>query len=258
MSFFAKVMPFAAVIFVLFPVPVQAAGIGRDTARARAIMTRVDDLWRAESSHGVMVMRVVTAHYQRNLKLEEWSRGRDESLVRILYPPRENGTATLKSGNTVYTWLPRTDRVIRLTSSTMMATWMGSHFTNDDLVKASRLADDYDPGIVFTGVRHGIDLIEIALRPRPDAAVVWDRILVEVDRSRTLPLVCRYYDEDGQLVRSLFFSGVKMMDNRLLPTVMRMVPADKPGEFTEIRYQSLEFGLVFADSFFSVNQLRRR
>jgi len=205
-----------------------------------------------------MTMRVVTSHYQRRLKLEEWSRGKEESLVRILYPNKEKGTATLKSGKIIYTYLPRTDRTIRLTSSMMMGSWMGSHFTNDDLVKESRLADDYDPKIVFEGERGGRKIIEIRLHPRPDAAVVWDLIEIEVDRALDLPRVCRYYDEDGRLVRSLFFTRPRRFGRRLVPSVMRVVPEDKEGEFTELTYLSLEFGLDFPDGFFSVNHLRRR
>ncbi len=248
------------VLFLFLPAVSRAATGegGRGVKRAREILTRIDDLWRSTSSHGIMSMRVVTSHYQRNLKLEEWSRGKEESLVRIIYPRKEKDTATLKNGSTVYTYLPRTDRTIRLTSSMMMGTWMGSHFTNDDLVKESRLADDYDPRIVFEGVRDGREIMELHLIPGSDAAVVWDRIEVEVELGRDLPILCRYYDEDNLLVRTLFFSEPRLFDGRLVPAVMRVVPEDNPGEFTEIRYLKLEFGLSFPDSFFSVNQLRRR
>jgi len=244
---------------VLRPCPAAAAAdMAGDPARARRLLAMIDDLWRAESSHGIMTMRVLTRHYRRTLKLEEWSRGTEETLIRILAPARERGTATLKNGNVIYTWMPRTDRTIRLTGSMMAGSWMGSHFTNDDLIKEYRLSEDYDPEIVSETVRNGARVALLRLRPRPDAPVVWARIDIEADLDLRVPLTARYYDEDGRLARTITFKDMKKLGGRLIPALLRVVPAEKPDEFTEVVYLSLEFGLRFPDSFFSVNQLRRR
>ncbi len=234
-----------------------AADASAGPSLARRLLAMIDDLWRAESSHGIMTMRVVTRHYRRTLKLEEWSRGSEETLIRILAPARERGTATLKNGNVIYTWLPRTDRTIRLTGSMMAGSWMGSHFTNDDLVKEYRLSEDYDPEIVSETVRDGARVALLRLRPRPDAPVVWAGIDIEADLDRKIPLTARYYDEDGRLARTITFEDIKKLGGRLLPARLRVVPAEEPDEFTEVVYLSLEFGLRFPDSFFSVNRLRR-
>ena len=234
-----------------------AADSSAGSARARSLLARIDDLWRAGSSHGIMTMRVVTRHYRRTLKLEEWSRGTEETLIRILAPARERGTVTLKSGKVIYTWLPRTDRTIRLTGSMMAGSWMGSHFTNDDLVKEYRLSEDYDPELVSETVRNGARVALLRLRPRPEAPVVWAGIDIEADLGRMLPLTARYYDEDGRLARTITFGDVKRLGGRLLPALLRVVPAEKPDEFTEVVYLSLEFDLRFPESFFSLSQLRR-
>ncbi len=231
---------------------------GKHTDRAYEILEKVDDLWRSTSSHGVIRMQVKTAHYTRNLRMESWSKGKDMSLVRILEPLKEKGTVSLKSGNNLYTYLPKTDRTIRLTSSMMLGSWMGSHFTNDDLVKESRLSEDYNPEIVFEGKREGQDVIEFALLPKPDAPVVWGKILITVRAEDYLPIKSLYYDEDGELVRTLTFSDLQEMGGRLLPAVLHMVPEDKPDEYTELVYEQIEFGIDLSDSFFSLLQLRRQ
>jgi len=135
---------------------------------------------------------------------------------------------------------------------------MGSHFTNDDLVKESRLSDDYDPKIMFEGKRDGQDVIEFALLPKPDAPVVWGKILITVRANDYLPVKSLYYDEDGELVRTLTFNDIKEMGGRLLPAVLHMVPEDKPNEYTELIYERIEFGVDLPDSFFSLLQLRRQ
>jgi outer membrane lipoprotein-sorting protein len=255
----ARTVPLLALILALlavFPGGIQAASPGGE--RARQILAEIDDLWRADSSAATVSMRVVTANYSRAVTMESWSLGKDKSLVRIIAPLKEKGTATLKSGSAIYTYLPKTDRTIRLTSSMMSGSWMGSHFTNDDLVKESRLADDYDPEITFEGVREGRKIIEFALTPRPEAPVVWGRIVTTVLADGYLPLFSSYYDEDGRLARTINFTDLKVMGGRRLPAVMHVVPADKPGEYTELVYEKISFGQPLTEAFFSLQEIRRR
>lgn len=233
------------------------AALPGDRERARDILETIDDLWRSTSSAARLRMVVTTAQYTRTLVMEGWTKGKEKSLIRIISPLKEKGTVSLKDGNTMYTYLPKTDRVIRLTSGMMMGSWMGSHFTNDDLVKDSRLADDYEPSLTFEGPRGGEKVIEFELLPKPDAPVVWGRIDMVVRTADLLPLSARYYDEDMVLARTLDFMDIREMGGRMLPARLRMVPADKPAEFTELTYLDIEFDIDVPDSLFSLMQLRR-
>ncbi|MDY6862363.1 MAG: outer membrane lipoprotein-sorting protein [Thermodesulfobacteriota bacterium] len=246
-------------IFSLFHVPGLSAQSERyDVQRARGILRQFDDLWRGISSHAVLTMQVKTVHYTRNMRLEVWSKGKEKTLVRILLPLKEKGTATLKSGNHIFTYLPKTDRTIRLTSGMMMGAWMGSHFTNDDLVKESRVEEDYDPTITFEGERDGRDIIEFTLIPKPDAAVVWGKIVLTLLVKDFIPLKELYYDEDMVIVRGMIFSNIKQLGGRPRPTIMRVVPYDKPEEYTELAYETLELNIGLDDSFFSMARLKRK
>ncbi len=245
-------------IYLLF-LPFQAAmGQEGPDSRARQILAKIDDLWRADSSSSRLVMRVQTQHYSRTVELEAWSLGKEKSLVRILFPKKEQGTATLKSGNSIYTYLPKTDRTIRLTSGMMGGSWMGSHFTNDDLVKESRLSDDYDPSITYEGVRNGLSIIEFTLSPKADAPVVWGKITTTILSENHIPIESLYYDEDMVLERTIKYDQVQEMDGRLLPARLHVLPSDKEGEFTELVYKEITFGIDLDESFFSLLQLRRK
>lgn len=254
----AAVWVLVAVAVVFMCCPPLASSTPAADLDAHALLARIDDLWRADSSHGRMSMQVVTRHYRRTLEIEEWSRGTTMTLVRILAPARERGTATLKNGDVIYTWLPRTDRTIRLTASMMAGAWMGSHFTNDDLVKEYRLSEDYDPEVVSVTGGDGGRTALLRLAARPGAPVVWERIDIRVELGRVLPVSARYFGEDGRLGRTIFFENVRNLGGRVLPSRLRVVPADAPGERTVIDYLSLEFGVDLPESFFSVNRLRRR
>jgi outer membrane lipoprotein-sorting protein len=247
--------------FVLLPADQAGAAdtlLSRDNPdRAREILEKIDDLWRSTSSASRLQMTVKTAHYTRTMVMEGWSKGKEKSLVRIISPLKEKGTVTLKDGNVMYTYLPKTDRVIRLTSGMMMGSWMGSHFTNDDLVKESRLAEDYEPAVTYEGRRDGEEVIEFELLPKADAPVVWGRIDLTVRAADFLPLVSRYYDEDMVLARTLYFREIREMGGRLLPTLLHMMPADKPDEYTELTYLDIDFDVDIPDSLFSLMQLRR-
>ncbi|MFC1532817.1 outer membrane lipoprotein-sorting protein [Thermodesulfobacteriota bacterium] len=248
-------------VFVFLCYPLSSPhGQQHDEAKRRAkeILRQVEDMWRGTSSHSLITMQVKTAHYSRSVRLEGWSKGKEKSLVRILAPLKEKGTATLKSGNNIFSYLPRTDRTIRLTSGMMMGSWMGSHFTNDDLVKESRMEDDYEPVISFQGKRDGLEVIEFTLVPKPDAAVVWGKVVATVLSDGYLPLKYLYYDEDMNIARTLTFSRIELLAGRPRPKVMKVVPADKPAECTELIYETLDLDIRIKDDFFSLARLKRK
>ena len=224
---------------------------------ARDIMERVDRLLRGDSSHGVATMEVVTEHWERRITMELWSLGTDYSLVRIQAPVKEAGTATLMADDDIWNYLPKVDRTIKVPVSMMAGSWMGSHFTNDDLVKESQIVDDYDIEIAFDGERDGAAVWEFRLTPKADAAVVWGHVEFLVRQSDSMPLWARYYDEDGILARTMRYTEFENLGGRTVPFVMEMQPEDKPGERTIVRYQELEFDIEIDRSFFSLQNLKR-
>jgi hypothetical protein len=222
----------------------------------RYLLDRVDDLFRGESSHSVSSMQVKTKHWERSMKLEGWSLGQDYSLIRILEPKKERGTATLKADGDLFTYLSKTGRTIKISGASMGGSWMGSHFTNDDLIKDSRLADDFEYRLEDGPTIEGERTWAVILIPKPDAIVVWGRIDVMVRKSDLMPAGQLFYDEDLKPVRKLEFSDYREIGGRNVAQRMRMSPLDEPGEFTEIRYESIEFGVALSPAFFTVQQLK--
>ena len=242
------------VLFFVMPI---SSGQAQEPLNAKDILDRVDDLFRGSSSKGIMTMKIVTVHWTRTLKVEWWSEGKDKSLMRILRPKKEKGTATLRVGNDIWNYLPKVNRIIKLPSSMMSASWMGSHFTNDDLVKESRMADDYTFALTFQGNRDGKEILEVTCLPKPQAAVVWGKVLVVVRPVDYLPLRILYYDEDMDLARTMTFTDIGPLGDRKLPRVMRMVPEDKPDEMTEMTYENMTFDLKLPEQTFSIRFLKR-
>ena len=249
----------AALVAALMSLPIPA---GAQTAACAGlsdpteIVDCVDRIMRGESSRGTATMEVSTENWSRAMEMQMWSLGTDHALVRILSPRKDAGTATLKSGNEIWNYLPRVDRTIKIPASLMSASWMGSHFTNDDLVKESRLIEDYEITLAFEGERDGVEVWEFDLVPRPEAPVVWGRIAYQVRKNDTMPVFARYYDEDGELVRTMTFFDYRLLGGRLVPATMRVVPEDEPGEYTEVRYADLEFDVDLDEGFFSLRRLR--
>jgi outer membrane lipoprotein-sorting protein len=224
---------------------------------ATAIVDRVDRLLRGDSSEGEMSMAVVTRRWTRTLSMMVWSEGTEKALIKVTAPPKEAGTTTLKAGNEIWNYLPKIDRTIRVPTSMMMASWMGSHFTNDDLVKESRLIRDYDIIMDFSGVREGVEVWQFVLTPRPAAAVVWGRIVLEVRRRDLMPTWAKYYGDDGGHKRTVTFSDYRIMGGRLVPTKVAVTPTDKPDESTVITYRRLAFDVQLPADTFSLAALRR-
>ncbi len=222
----------------------------------REIVDRVDRLRRGESSRGTITMEVVTQHWSRTMEMRIWSLGTTYALIRITAPAKDAGTATLKVADEIWNYLPHVDRTIKLPASLMGASWMGSHFTNDDLVKDSRMIDDYDIAIGYEGPRDGVPVWEFVLTPKPEAAVVWGRIEEQIRKSDLMPVWARFYDDRGNLARTMISSDYRNMGGRLVPARTVVLPADKPNEHTTISYRDLEFDVPLNPSFFSLRRLQ--
>jgi len=233
-----------------------AAILATDRPTVEELLRKVDDLLRGSSSRGTMTMRIQSSRWRRELSMKVQSKGTDRTLIQILSPPKERGTATLKVGKNIWHYLPKVDRTIKVPASMMSGAWMGSHFTNDDLVRESRLEDDYD--CRFDAMPEDADgHYEIACIPHADAPVVWGRVEVGIRASDELVDEVRFLDERGDLKRTMLYEDIGDLGGKRLPRRIKVIPADKPGEYTEISYAEMEFDVEIPDSTFSLQALRR-
>ena len=220
------------------------------------ILNNVDDIYRSNASHGILTLSVKTSNWQRSLTLEQWSKGNDMHLLKVLKPKKEKNLATLRVDKNVWNYMPKVKRVVKIPSSMMSSSWMGSHFTNDDLVQQSRMVIDYDFSITYEGLRDGVNIVEISCIPKKNAAIVWGKVEVIVYRNDFIPLSIVYYDEDLKLSRTLKFSNIQVLGGKKIPLLMKMVPTDEPEESTAILWEKIEFDIVIKDDFFSLRKLQ--
>lgn len=218
------------------------------------LLLATDDFARGDSSTATTEMYVKTARYERTMKMKTWAKGTDKTLVVIEEPAKDKGMATLKVDDNIWNYLPKTDRTMKLPAGMMGGSWMGSHFTNDDLVQDSRLSEKFDAKFSKKPVDGEGNYI-IDLMPKEDAAVVWGKITLEITPEK-VPVSQVYYDEDGELVRTMSFSEVKEIGGRKVPTQLRLIPADKPNEETRFTYVTLDFDTPVSESTFSLQSLK--
>lgn len=234
--------------------PVQGAA---DDAVVQRLLEKADDMMRGESSEGRSTMHVKTARWDRSLSMKVWSQGTDKSLVQITDPPKERGTATLKVGKNIWNYLPKVDRTIKVPASMMSGSWMGSHFTNDDIIKDSRYSRDFDNTLLESPEDNDEGLYVIESIPKPDTPVVWGKIIIKVRSSDELVEEITFYDEQDKLIRTMIFADIGDLGGRRLPRRVKTIPADKPGEFTEIIYEELNFDVKLPERTFTLQALRR-
>jgi len=222
------------------------------------LLDATDDVSRGDSSEAVMEMSVKTKRYERTMKMKATSQGEDNSLVVILEPAKDAGVATLKNGDNLYNYMPKVDRTMKIPAGMMSGSWMGSHFSNDDLVKGSRMRDDYTYGITHRPSDGGepADAYVIELIPKPDAPVVWGKVIVTVGSDK-VPRTIDYFDERDEKIRTMSFENVQDIEGRKVPMVMTLTPHDKPGEFTKMTYESLDFDVELDENAFTLQALKR-
>ena len=243
-------------ILIVLSIFISISNSKADNISPEKILNNVDDLYRSNASHGILTLSVTTVNWHRTLTLEQWSKGEDKSLIKILKPKKEKGLATLRVDKNMWNYMPKVKRVVKIPSSMMSSSWMGSHFTNDDLVKQSRMAEDYTFSITLEGMNDGKEIIEVTCLPNKEAAVVWGKVEVVVYADDYLPLRMIYYDEDLLLSRSLEFTNIEMMDGKIIPTMMSMIPTNEPGESTTVKWEEIQFDVTIDDKFFSLRKLQ--
>lgn len=210
-----------------------------------------------KSMEADVTMTIVRPSWQREMSMTLWSEGTEYSLIVVKTPARDKGMANLKRGKEVWTWMPRIERSIKLPPSMMSQSWMGSDFTNDDLVREFSLTNDYDHTLLGEEVVEGRACWKIELIPTEDAAVVWGKVLLWIDKDEYLTMKGEYYDEDDELVNVMQGSGVKEMDGRLFVTKMTISPVDKEGHQTIMEFTQVKFDGDIPDTYFTVQYMKR-
>ena len=221
------------------------------------IIRHIDQLYRSKTSEAEMEMHIVTPHYERTLKMQVWTKGMDKTFIRITAPKKEQGVATLRLKNEMWNYLPKVNKTMKISPSMMMGSWMGSDFTNDDLVRESSLIDDYTYQMV-TPEEASEDLLYVELIPKEDSAIVWGKIITAVRANDYIPMWQRFYDEKGKLMRVLNFKEVKKFGGKTVPSVMEMIPQNRDGHKTFVRWVNAKFDTKIDDKVFTRRNLQKR
>jgi outer membrane lipoprotein-sorting protein len=225
--------------------------------QAKDIARKVDELYRADTSSALVEMEIITPHWQRTLKMNVWSKGMDHTFIRILEPKKERGIATLRIKNEMWNYLPKTNKVMKIPPSMMMSSWMGSDFTNDDLVKEFTFLESYHFEMTtIDNPENGV--LYIKCIPKEGLPIVWGHITVAVQEKDYMPLRQKYYDEKGKLIREMIFKDVKTFGNRNIPSVLELIPRNKEGHKTVLRYQEAQFDIQLDKDVFTLRNLRKR
>lgn len=246
------------IIFILLFSSLSFAKQDLSKIDARAIAKKADDVLRGKSSISTFEMHIKTAHWEREMTIKAWTKGMDQTLILIEKPVKEKGTATLKVGKNIWNFLPKVKRTIKLPTSMMSRSWMGTHFTNDDLIKESTFLDDYTFKLVAIEDYQNTMCYKLEFIPKPTAPVVWGKIVLWARKTDYIPLLEEYYDEKGNKIRVMLLKNIKKMHDRIIPTEMVLIPQDKPEEFTKITYLDIKFDVGIKDSFFSLRNLKNR
>lgn len=240
-------------LFLLLAVsPLCAAEAELD---ARKIVRDAINHWRGLTSYTVMTMVIHRPDWERSMTMEAWTKGDKQALVRVIEPKKDRGNGTLNDENSMWTFSPKINRVIKVPSSMMGQSWMGSDFSNKDIARADDIIDQYEHTVLSATLDEGITIYEIESIPHEEAAVVWGREVLSI-RDDYVVLEHAFYDQDGELVKTLQSLEIGEMGGRTIAMRQRMSKTDEPDEWTEIAVNEVEYELELKDSVFTLSNLR--
>lgn len=242
-----------AIIFMISAVSAQAQNL-----TAKEIVKKADAKMRGEkSSYSTMTMTIVRPTWERKIGFKNWTKGTEYSLALITMPAKEKGQAFLKRKNEMWSWNPTINRMIKLPPSMLAQGWMGSDFTNDDLLNESSVVVDYTHKKLGEEDISGRKCHKIELIPLEDAAVVWGKIYIWISVNDYLWMKAEYYDEDDYLIKTELAYEIKNMDGRIIPAKYELIPADKKGHKTVVVMDEIKFNIPVSDEFFSQQNMKK-
>ena len=223
---------------------------------AKDIVKAADEKMRGNTFQGDLTIKIIRPDWQRDMGVKVWLKGKNYSMILITSPAKDEGSSFLKRKKEVWNWVPSVEKVIKLPPSMMNQSWMGTDFTNDDLVKEASVIDDYDHSLSGTENIDGRECYKIAMTPKSSAAVVWGKVIVWIDTKDYIELKSEFYDEEGYLINTMNASQVKNMGGRTIPSYFEMIPADRGGYKTVMIYNSCIFDESISDNFFTTQNMK--
>jgi outer membrane lipoprotein-sorting protein len=225
---------------------------------AKEIVRRAEEKFNGEkSNYSEMSMMIVRPKYQRNLEFKSWSESEGNALTLITAPAKEKGQSFLKSGNNMWNWNPSIQRLIKMPPSMLSQGWMGSDYSNDDILKESSLVKDYSHHIKGKETIDGLSCYKIELLPLKETNVIWGKLIIWISEKEYFQLKIEFYDEDNDLVKTHKSSKIMTFDDRRIPSVVEIIPADEPGNKTVVTIKAIKFNIKISPDFFSQQNMKK-
>ncbi|QQS52503.1 MAG: outer membrane lipoprotein-sorting protein [Bacteroidota bacterium] len=243
---------------ILFVLVINCLGLSLIAQNAAEIIIRADNKMRGEESgYSLMQMKIIRPNWERTISFKSWSKGNKYSLVYIISPAREQGQTFLKLDREMWNWNPQIARMTKLPGSMLSQGWMGSDFTNDDLLNQRSIVEDYTHSLLGVQTVSGEACYHLQLNPKPDAPVIWGEIVMWIAKEHDIILKTEYYDEEGYLVKTELATNLKYFEGRYLPSVFELIPAEEEGYKTVVVLQEMKFNLPLDDTFFSQQNMKK-
>ncbi len=252
-----KANPMRILIISTTLILISSTVCSQDDISARQVIEKADKNMEGESSISTMSMSIVRPTWERTLELKNWIKGDKYAMTLVTSPAKEKGMSFLKRGNDMWNYLPGISRMIKLPPSMMSQGWMGSDYTNDDVLNETSLVDDYKQSFIGEETIEDKDCHIIEMIPAEESIIVWGKVITWVSKKDFIFMKHEYYDEDNYLVRTEKLGTIKKMDNRMIPTIYEIIPADDPDQKTIVRILKIDFDVDIKDSFFSQQNMKR-
>ena len=250
-----KLRILVAILLVLSAATATALEASPSEADATRIVQNAVNHWRGLSSDSVMTMVIHRPDWERSMTMRAWTKGDEQTLVRVLEPKKDRGNGTLTDDDNMWTFSPKINRVIKIPSSMMGQSWMGSDFSNKDVARADDIIDQYDHSILGVEEQDGVTIYEIESIPHEDAAVVWGKEVLRI-RDDHVVVTHQFFDQDGELVKTLTSLEIGEMGGRVIALRQRMGKEETPDEWTEIEVVSVDYDIELSDNLFTLANLR--
>jgi len=251
-------MKFKAIFLIVFVFGFHSLKmLAQQKLTATEIIKKADDLIRGKTNTSILEMEIIRPTWKRKIGIKSWGKGHDYTMTYITAPAQDKGQVFLKLKSNMWNYIPSIGRMIKIPASMMSQGWMGSDYTNDDILKESSIVVDYNHKLMDEEILRGYKTYKIEMIPKEKAAVVWGKVIMWIIKDNFIQIKTAFYDEDNELVKSEFSYDFKKMDGRLIPSRIEIIPTNEEGKKTVLHIKEMKFNIKLPTTFFSQQNMKR-
>ncbi|MDH6309369.1 outer membrane lipoprotein-sorting protein [Dysgonomonas sp. PFB1-18] len=179
----------------------------------------------------------------------EFYRSANKMRMEFTAPASEKGRRMLNDNSSLWMYLPRTSKVIKLP---FKQSFMGSDASNADLMRLC-FKNDYE---VVNSIDKENDIVQLELKAK-NLEVAYNKVILQYDTKRKVPISQEMYSLSNKLIKTMIYENIIKIDGAYIPSTILIKEELQKNTETKLYYTNIKKRNAKPTEYFTLGSLRR-